>query len=242
MKAMILAAGYGKRLYPLTKDMPKCLIEVGGRPLIVHQIEWFKKNHITEIAVNLHYLPDNITSILGDGSKYKVKLTYSYEKELMGTAGGVKKIEQFFDNDFIVFYGDEYTNLDIDELKRYHKSKGAFLTICIREKPAGSKRSNIIQLDKENRIMKFVEKPTQDLPDLPNMANCGIYLCSKKVIEKIPDNYFFDFGFDVFPKLVNEEKVFGYVIPEKYYWCEVGSVEKYNLYKKEIEAVIKKNP
>jgi len=239
---MILAAGLGTRLYPLTKDIPKCMVEINGKPLIEHQIKWLRDNGITEIAINLHYLPEKIKEYLSDGSKLGVKLTYSFEEKLMGTAGGVKKIKDFFDEPFLVFYGDEFTDLDLNELTAYHQSKNAFLTICIRKKPAGSKASNIIKLNENKRIMGFVEKPSEELVrilNLPNLANCGIYICNQEILEKLPESTFYDFGRDVFPDLVKQKEVYGFIIPDQYYWCEIGRLEKYQKYKPEIERRIK---
>ena len=240
MKAIILAAGYGKRLLPLTKIIPKCMIEIKGKPLIEHQIRWLLRNGITEVAVNLHHLPDKISYYLGDGSRLGAKITYSHEKDLLGTAGGTKKIEKFFDDDFLVFYGDEYTNLDISELKKFHDSKKAFMTVCIREKISDKKHSNLIVLDGDSRITRFIEKPRYEEENLSkrNFANCGIYICNRKLLDKIPENAFSDFGYDILPGLVAEEKVYGFIIPCKFYWCEMGRLEKYFLHKNEIEAFL----
>jgi len=153
MKAIILAAGLGTRLYPLTKDRPKAMVEFAGKPLIEHHINWLKANRITEIAINLHHLPDKIKEHLGDGSKFGVNITYSFEDEIMGTAGGVKKLQDFFDEPFIVFYGDEFTDLDLTEVKSFHEQNNSFATMCIREKPAGNKASNLIFLE-NNKITK----------------------------------------------------------------------------------------
>ena len=241
MKAMILAAGIGERLYPITKNIPKCMVDIGGKPLIEHQINWLRDNGIKEIAINLYHLPEKITEFLGNGSKLGVKIRYSHEKKLMGTAGGVKRIDDFFDDLFMVYYGDEYTNLNLSELERYHKSKNAFMTLCMREKSAGSKASNIIRLNGDNQISEFVEKPSKEQTknlNIPNMTNCGIYLCNMKILEKIPQDSFYDFGKDVLPNLVKKEKIYGFMIPEKYYWYELGKLEKYERLKPEIEKIL----
>jgi len=241
MKAMILAAGLGTRLYPLTKDMPKCMVSIGGKPLIVHQLDWMRRNGIMDIAINLHHFPEKITSYLGDGSSFGVKITYSHEKEIMGTAGGVKKKENFFDQPFLVFYGDEYTNLDLRVLQSFHEAKGSVLTMLLNEKQPGAHFSNIIRLDQDKRVTAFVEKPNQEEAKrlhIHNLQNCGIYLCDPKVLSYIPKNRFSDFGSDVLPRLVVEAPVYGFELPDQYSWYELGTLEKFNKFKKEIENIL----
>lgn len=233
-KAMILAAGLGTRLDPITKDIPKCMVPAAGKPLVEHQIDWLKNYGITEIAINLHYLHKKVTKYLGDGSKLGVKITYSIEDKLMGTAGGVKKLEKFFDSQFLVFYGDEYTDMNLNELKSYHDSEKAAATICIREDPPDVKATNIITLNEEHRITEFIEKPSDEIIENfkgKSITNCGIYICEPEILKAMPSNKFYDFGYNVFPELVKKEKVCGFFIPKKYFWCELGTIERYNKYK-----------
>ncbi|MFH2021093.1 MAG: nucleotidyltransferase family protein [archaeon] len=234
MIAMILAAGNGTRLLPLTKNMPKCMLDVHGKPLIQRQIEWLRLNGISEIIINLHYLPDKITGFLGDGKKIGAHIEYSDEKKMiMGTAGGVKKAEKYFDEDLLVVYGDIFTDLDIAKLKRFHKDNNAFATICIRKKNS-DKVSTLIELDGPN-IIRFVEKPKSIPEKLDNIENCGIYFFNKKIFDYLPADKFFDFSYDVFPKLIEKENVCGYFLPEDTSWYEIGRIEKYNIFLKEIK-------
>ncbi len=100
MKAMVLAAGLGTRLRPLTEDKPKCLVPLAGRPLIGWTLEWLRRAGVTECVINLHYLPEKVQQFVGDGSGYGLRVTYSYEPELLGTAGAVNKVASFFDRPF----------------------------------------------------------------------------------------------------------------------------------------------
>jgi len=102
MKPMLLAAGMGTRLRPLTERLPKCMVPVGGKPILEHNIEWLKKYGFTDVMINLHYLPQVVMGYFGDGSKWGVKIKYSVEKEILGTAGGVKNVAWFFDNEAFV--------------------------------------------------------------------------------------------------------------------------------------------
>ncbi len=245
MRAMILAAGFGERLRPLTLKLPKPLLPVLGKPLIQHNIEWLRKNGINEIALNLHHLPHKITSFLGTGSKFGVKITYSYEKEILGTAGGVKKLEGFFDGTFLVYYGDNITNLDIGNLLEFHKHKKAVATICLHPiKKKELKEASIIELSKENRILRFIEKPDSSTikklikKNSKNIfySNAGIYMLEPSVLKFIEKNKFSDFAKDVFPKLLkSRQKIYGYPLKDCY-WHELGTLQKYkNVIKKLIK-------
>ena len=117
MKAMILAAGLGTRLRPLTNHAPKCMLPLAGRPLIDWELQWLGSFGVTECVINLHYLPDMVRAYVGDGSQYGMRVHYSYEPELLGTAGAVKKVADFFDEPFYVIYSDNFSQWDIAKLK-----------------------------------------------------------------------------------------------------------------------------
>ena len=237
MRAMILCAGLGTRLQPITNSIPKPMIPVAGKPLVEHQIRWFAKHGINEIAINLHHLPDVITNYFRDGSKFGVKLLYSHEPTLLGTAGGVKQVEKFFDGTFVVFYGDNYTDFDLKEMIAYHKKHKAVATIMMRKRPRKAKVSSIIELDASGQVTKFIEKPDPALaesqpPEI--LSNNGIYVLEPEVLAFIPPGKFYDFGANVFPDLLkHNKKVMGYV--SDVFWCELGTLEKYESAKHEIE-------
>ena len=125
MKAMILAAGMGTRLKPLTDNRPKCLMPLAGRPLIDWTLSWLKRHGITKCVINLHYLPDMVKAFVGDGSRYGLEVHYSYEPVLLGTAGAVKKVEDFFDEPFFMIYGDNFSQWDLGKLREVYEDKGA---------------------------------------------------------------------------------------------------------------------
>ncbi|MBI4139460.1 NDP-sugar synthase [Candidatus Woesearchaeota archaeon] len=247
MNAMILCAGLGSRLRPITNTIPKPMIPIAGKPLLEHQIEWFKKFGITNIAINLFYLSDSIKNYFGSGKNFGVNILYSPEPELLGTAGGVKKVDNiskgFFSGTFVVYYGDNYTDLDLNQMLDFHKKNCAVATILMRKRPRGNKVSSIIELDDIGRVRTFVEKPSQELtlsqPDVV-LSNSGIYVLEPEVLKYIPQNKFFDFGSDVFPVLLSEgKKVMGFVSGT--FWRELGTLEKYENAKKDIEERFKIN-
>jgi len=129
---MILAAGEGTRMQPLTRKTPKVLLPVAGKPIIEHIIAWLHSYGISRIAVNLFHLGDKIREHLGDGSRWGVDMVYSDEPWLLGTAGGVKRLATFYDSTLVVVYGDVMTSINLDDMKGYHRDKGSMVTIALR--------------------------------------------------------------------------------------------------------------
>jgi NDP-sugar pyrophosphorylase family protein len=160
-KAMLLAAGQGTRLRPLTEKVAKCMVPVAGRPVLEHNIEWLKKFGVTDVVINLHYLPEAVTNHFGDGSRFGVRITYSLERELLGTAGAVKNAGRFFDGPFFVWYGDNLSTCRLDRLWESHGAGGGLATIALhyREDPT---QSGIVGLDGNGRVVRFLEKPRAD--------------------------------------------------------------------------------
>lgn len=233
MRAIILAAGFGKRLMPLTKNIPKPLLPVLGKPMIQHNVEWLKANGIREIAINLHHLPGRITKFLGNGSRFGVKITYSVEKKILGTAGGVKKLESFVKGPFLVCYGDNITNLDVNKLLRFHRKKKNFATICLHKiKRNELKDASIVNLSKGSRILSFAEKPNREtvkklMKGKNNYSNAGIYVLEPSVLKLIGKNRFSDFAKDIFPKMLEQgKKMHGYPL-NGCFWAELGTLKKY---------------
>ena len=116
MKAMILAAGEGTRLRPLTLTTPKVMLPLAGKPLLEYILDWLRFHDITDVAINLHHLPQGVTEWLGDGSRLGMSVTYSLENPILGTSGALTKLREFFDDTFLVIYGDMLTDLDISSL------------------------------------------------------------------------------------------------------------------------------
>ncbi|RME75853.1 MAG: nucleotidyltransferase family protein [Chloroflexi bacterium] len=221
---MILAAGEGRRLRPLTLHMPKPMLPVAGKPLLEHIIIHLRKCGITELAINLHHLPDAVTSYFGDGSAWGVSLRYSIEEQLLGSAGGVKRLESFFDDTFVVYYGDLLTWADLRPLVTYHRVMGGIATMGLYRVPDPWNRG-IVDLDPQGWITRFVEKPPRH-EVFSDLANAGIYVLEPDVLADIPADTPYDFGHDVFPALLaNGQRVAGYVIEDLL--IDIGLPDKY---------------
>ena len=182
------------------------------------------------------HLPEKIRSYLGDGSKFNVKITYSYEKELLGTAGAIKKLEKFFGNEpFLIFYGDNITNLDLKQFINFHKEKKGIMTICLHKKQEDEQDFGVVTINKNNQILNFIEKSGSSKMGKLNLVNSGIYIAQPEIFNFISKNKFFDFAYDLFPLLLqNKKNLFSYIID--CYWAEIGNPEKYEKVKEGIES------
>ena len=226
MKGMILAAGEGKRLGSLTEHVPKPMLPLAGRPLLEHIILHLRDCGITELAINLYHQPAVVVDYLGDGRQLGVCLHYSLEERLLGSAGGVKRMQSFFDDTFVVYYGDVFTWADLRPVVARHRQLGVLATMGLYQVLDPWNRG-IVELDASHRILKFVEKPSREQA-FSDLANAGIYVLEPEVLERIPVGQVWDFGHDVFPAMLAEGMhLAGYIIQDPL--IDIGLPEKYQL-------------
>ncbi|MFC1947582.1 NDP-sugar synthase [Chloroflexota bacterium] len=225
-KAMILAAGEGIRLRPLTDDAPKSLLPVGNTPIIVHQLRWLKSYGIKNVVINLHHKGDKIKAELGDGAKFGLDIYYSPEDTLLGTAGGVKRMEDFFNETFYVFYGDTISDVNLSSMAEFHRQKQALMTIVLFETER-TWEAGIVEIDEDGKLRSFKEKPFSGT-EQGNLANGGIYVLEPEIFKFIPDNDHCDFGYDILPRLIEENfPVYGYLLSPDDYLIDIGTIGKY---------------
>lgn len=216
MKAVLLAAGKGERLKDVTKSIPKPMLKVKGKPILEHNIEWLKSYGVTDIYVNLHHLSDAIAGYFGNGERFGVSIKYSFEPELLGTAGAVRKISDDnwrvntekggFEPLFII-YGDNLMAYDLNDIMDFHKRKGGIATIAVYEKEDVS-QSGIVLLDENGQIVRFIEKPRPE-EIVSHLVNTGIYVLEADALNYIPADRNSDFGKEIFPSMLkNGEKIF----------------------------------
>lgn len=226
MKAMILAGGLSTRLYPLTKQVPKPLVPVAGVPNAEHVIHYLRAYGFDEIAINLHYLADAIVDRLGDGSRFGVRLEYSYEPELLGSAGAVKKLEGFFgDENFVVVGCDDLTDLPLDQLLAMHRERHAVATIGLVECDEVD-QYGVVVLGERGKITGFQEKPAKGT-ERSKLANTGIYAFSPAIFSHVPAETFYDFGKQVFPALQSAGAPFFGFHARGAYWSDIGTPSEY---------------
>jgi mannose-1-phosphate guanylyltransferase len=239
MKAMILAAGKGTRVRPLTYDLPKPMIPILGKPVMAYLVEHLAKYGINEIMVNVSYLHEKIEDYFGEGHQYGVQIGYSFEgyttdngevvPQALGSAGGMKKIQEFggfFDDTTIVLCGDAVINLDLKSALFEHRRKGALASVICREVPWDKVESyGVVVSDKDGRIQQFQEKPTQE-EALSNFVSTGIYIFEPEVLDLIPAGEVFDIGSQLFPLLAEKGLPF-YAQNRTFNWIDIGSVKDY---------------
>jgi mannose-1-phosphate guanylyltransferase/phosphomannomutase len=224
MKAMILAAGEDRKLHPLTLTCPKPMLPVGDRPLLERNILLLRAYGIREIAINLREFPEIIMDYFGNGEKWGVSLYYSYEETLLGSAGAVKKMEPFFDETFVVMYGDLFTFIDLQPMITYHQNLKAQVTIAIHE-ISNPCDKGIIQLNEQGWITRFMEKPRPHQV-FSTLGNTGVYLMEPEVLRWIPPQTVCDFGHHIFPWLINNQKrLAGY--PTNEFLIDIGTLSSY---------------
>jgi NDP-sugar pyrophosphorylase family protein len=209
IRAVVLAAGKGTRLRPLTDRMPKVMVPVDGKPVLEYHIEQLARNGISEIFINLHYLPEVIKEYFSDGSKWGISIQYSLEPEIMGTAGAIKKLETYLTgHPFLVIYGDNLLEIDYAAFAEYssgHRGLGA-IAVVDKEDVTGC---GILEIDGANRILRFKEKPKPE-EVFSHWVNAGVYWLDPAIFRYLPDGVS-DFSSDVFPTLLrNNERLYAY--------------------------------
>ena len=197
---MILAAGRGTRLRPLTDEIPKSMVPFAGKPLLEYVVRLLAQHGFDDLVINLHHLPQVIADYFGDGRAWGVSITYSLEDNLHGTAGAVRQVAGFFDGPFLVYYGDNLTNCDLGDLWQTHQREGAIASIGLLWLDDPTTRG-IVGLDARNRITRFVEKPRPDQVFDDYWVNAGIYALQPEILDRIPPDSPCDFS-EVFADLL----------------------------------------
>lgn len=219
-----MAGGFGTRIQPLTSSLPKPMIPLVNRPIMLHIVELLKRHGITELVMLLYHQPQVIKNFFRDGSDFGVKITYVTPLEDMGTAGAVKSAEKFLDERFLVISGDLLTDFNLQKLMDFHESRKALATITLTS-VKDPLQFGVVITDKEHRIVKFLEKPGWG-EVISDTINTGIYMLEPDVLSLIPPGENFDFSQDLFPRILESEgRLFGY--PAKGYWRDIGNTDSY---------------
>jgi len=225
IRAMVMAAGAGTRLRPLTQRVPKPMVPVAGKPVLEYTLINLRKQGITDVILNLHAYPEQIQNYFGDGSRMGLNLSYSNEPTLMGTAGGVKKAEWFLKGGtFIVMSGDGLTAIDLQRLIRFHHQKKSLATMAL--SPVDIRFDyGITMTSPAGKISRFVEKPSWG-DVFCNQVNSGIYVFEPEIFSHIPARTFYDFGKQVWPDLMKRKKPI-YAQSSNQFWCDIGNLSEY---------------
>lgn len=237
-KGMILAAGQGTRVRPLTRDLPKPMVPLLGKPLMEYLIEHLANHGVTEIMVNVAYHHQKIERYFGDGRRWGVQIGYSYEGALehgeivprpLGSAGGMRRIQDFggfFDETTLVLCGDALIDLDITAAIAEHHAKKAMASVVTLDVPRDEVQNYGIVVSKpDGQIESFQEKPKPEDAKSTN-ASTGIYIFEPEVLNLIPPNVTYDIGSQLFPQLVQKNLPF-YAQQRDFHWIDIGRVTDY---------------
>ena len=226
MKAIVLCAGYGTRLGDLTRKTPKPMLPIRGKPLLAYTLQYLASYGFKQIAINLHFLPEQIRGYFGNGSQFGVEIYYSYEPQLLGTAGAVKKLESWLGDmeDFLVVYGDILTDQDLSILWEKHQREKALATLLLHQREGSN---SLVQMDSQNRVTAFIERPTEEQRKASPFpwVNSGIYVLHRRILDHIPSNQTVDFPKDIFSRVVTQERLYG--VPLTGYRCAIDSPGRY---------------
>lgn len=230
---MVLAAGLGTRLRPVTRSVPKPMVPVLNRPVMEHIVRLLAQHDFNEVIANIHWYPQVIQEHFGDGSDFGIRLSYSFEEELLGTAGGVRFAAPFFDDDFLVISGDAMTDIDLSAMRDFHQSHGGIATLATR-RVTDTSEFGVVITDDAGRIQGFQEKP-DPAEALSDLANCGIYMFKREIFDHFPGpgesklaapghpDAFADWAYDVFPSLL-EAGIDFYAHETDSYWNDIGTI------------------
>ena len=213
---MVLAAGLGTRLRPLTYEITKPMVPVLDRPVMKHILDLLDGHGFEQVIANLHYFPDSIKGYFGE------RLSYRFEPELLGTAGGVRACADFFGSEpFLVISGDALTDIDLSAFAARHRETGGIATLAVK-KVSDTREYGVVLHDREGRITGFQEKPSPE-EALSDLGNCGIYIFEPEIFDYFPERPFVDWAQDVFPALLENDIPF-HIHEVGEYWNDVGSL------------------
>jgi mannose-1-phosphate guanylyltransferase len=234
MRAMILAAGLGTRLRPITYEMPKPMVPVLNRPVMEHIVELLARHGFSEVIANLHWFPELIRDRFDDGSRFGIELSYSEEEALLGTAGGVRKSADFLGEEFLVISGDALTDVDLAAMREFHASHDGIATLATK-RVVDTSQFGVVITGADGRVQGFQEKP-DPAEALSNLANCGIYMFRSEIFDFFPAEGerskaagpddppgFADWALDVMPALLEGDVPF-YSHEVDAYWNDIGNL------------------
>ena len=232
---MVLAAGLGTRLRPITYAMPKPMVPVINRPVMEHILRLLARHGFTETIANLHWFPEVIEGYFGDGSRQGVSLSYSREEQLLGTSGGVRKAAAFLGDSFLVISGDALTDIDLAAMREFHESHDGIATLAMK-RVQDTTQFGVAIVGSDGRVQGFQEKP-DPAEALSDLANCGIYMFRREIFDFFPSpgtsvaagpgdpDGFADWAMDVFPQLLDGDVPF-YAHEIDAYWNDIGNLDE----------------
>ena len=224
MQAVILVGGEGTRLRPLTSTMPKPVVPLVDRPLMVYMLEWLRGHGVDDVIMSCGFLAAGVRDVLGDGSQLGIRLRFVEEPEPRGTAGALKYAEELLDERFLMLNGDVLTDLDLSAQLHQHEATGATATLAL--VPVDDPTSyGLVRLRADHVVAEFLEKPSADTLLDTNLISAGAYVLERSVLDLIPPDRKVSIEREVWPALVGEG-LYGFD-DQQAYWVDIGTPERY---------------
>jgi mannose-1-phosphate guanylyltransferase len=224
MQAVILVGGEGTRLRPLTSSVPKPIVRLVDRPMMVYMLEWLRRHGIDDVIMSCGFKATDVRKVLGDGSQLGIRLRFAEEPDPRGTAGALKFAEEYLDDRFLMLNGDVLTDLDLTAQIAQHERSGATGTLAL--VPVLDPTSyGLVSLHGDQAVKEFLEKPSADQVVDTNLISAGAYVLERSVLDLIPSGEKVSIEREVWPLLVGEG-LYGFV-DESAYWLDVGTPERY---------------
>lgn len=202
---LVLAAGKSTRIHPISQGLPKPLLPIKNKPILEHNLSWLASEGIKSLWINLHYKPEEISAAIGDGSQLRLEVSYSLEPEILGTAGGYKKLEQQWTGTTLVIYGDSLVRFDLSKFITAHRDAKAVATIALFDRnthPHTAIAGGRVILDEQLRVTRFQETIEAKETLSSSLVNAAVYLLEPQVLDLIPSQTFYDFARDLFPQML----------------------------------------
>jgi mannose-1-phosphate guanylyltransferase len=223
VQAVILVGGEGTRLRPLTSTVPKPVVPLVDRPFIAYMLQWLNRHGVDDVIMSCGFLATSVRNVLGDGSRFGVRLRFVEEPEPRGTAGALKYAEQFLDERFLMLNGDVLTDLDLTAQIAQHEATGATATLALVavDEPAAY---GLVRCADDNSVREFLEKPSADQIDT-NLISAGAYVLERRVLDLIAPDVNVSIEREVWPALVGDG-LYGFADPDAY-WLDIGTPQRY---------------
>jgi mannose-1-phosphate guanylyltransferase/phosphomannomutase len=232
-QAIILSAGLGMRLRPITDNLPKVMVPIANKPLLEHHIEQLKKCGVSEIFINLHYLPEKIKEYFGNGEKWGVTIKYNFENSPLGTAGGIKGFEENLDESFFVIYGDVFSLVNYRKFSETFDEKEGAVGMEIIGSTDHPRDSDLAEVADDLKFLKIYCKPHKELPK-KYFSMKAIFIFRKEVLNFIPRNSYYEIDHQLIPDLIAaNKKIYGYQCQD--YLKDIGTLDRYEEVKRKIE-------
>ena len=222
MQAVILVGGEGTRLRPLTSTVPKPVVPLVDRPFIAYMLEWLHAHEVDDVIMSCGFLATSVRNVLGDGSRYGVRLRFVEEEEPLGTAGALKHAEEWLDERFLMLNGDVLTDIDLSAQMAQHEETGARATLAL-VPVADPTAYGLVRIADDRSVRGFLEKPAADEIDT-DLISAGAYVLERDIVEMIPPGRAVSIEREVWPRLVGEGL---YGFPSKAYWLDIGTPGRY---------------